>query len=44
MWQLINDFNIPLKVVNDLLDGINSDIQQSIKLNKKKIYYFTLIE
>jgi phytoene synthase len=36
MWQLINDFNIPLKVVNDLLDGINSDIQQSIKLNKKK--------
>ena len=36
MWQLINEFNIPLKVVNDLLDGINSDIQQSIKLNKKK--------
>ena len=36
MWQLINDFNIPLKVVNDLLDGINSDIQQSIKLHKKK--------
>ena len=36
MWQLISEFNIPLKVVNDLLDGINSDIQQSIKLNKKK--------
>ena len=36
MWQLINEFNIPLKVVNDLLDGINSDIQQSIKLLKKK--------
>ena len=36
MWQLINEFDIPLKVVNDLLDGINSDIQQSIKLNKKK--------
>ena len=36
MWQLINEFNIPLKVVNDLLDGINSDIQQSIKLHKKK--------
>ena len=36
MWQLINEFNISLKVVNDLLDGINSDIQQSIKLHKKK--------
>jgi phytoene synthase len=36
MWQLINEFNIPLKVVNDLLDGIYSDIQQSIKLHKKK--------
>ena len=43
MWQLINEFNIPLKVVNDLLDGINSDIQQSIKLHKKKdllLYYY----
>ncbi len=36
MWQLINEFNIPIKVVHDLLDGINSDIQQSIKLHKKK--------
>jgi phytoene synthase len=36
MWQLINEFDIPIKVVHDLLDGINSDIQQSIKLNKKK--------
>ena len=36
MWQLINEFNIPLKVVQDLLDGINSDIQKNIKLNKKK--------
>ena len=36
MWQLINEFNIPLKVVQDLLDGINSDIQKNIKLSKKK--------
>ena len=36
MWQLINEFNIPLKIVHDLLDGINSDIQKNIKLNKKK--------
>jgi phytoene synthase len=36
MWQLINEFDIPIKIVHDLLDGINSDIQQSIKLHKKK--------
>ena len=36
MWQLIKEFHIPLKVVQDLLDGINSDIQKIIKLNKKK--------
>ena len=36
MWQLINEFNIPLKVVHDLLDGISSDIQKDIKLSKKK--------
>jgi len=36
MWQLIKEFHIPLKVVQDLLDGINSDIQKNIKLNKKK--------
>ena len=36
MWQLIKEFNIPLKVVQDLLDGINSDIQKNIKLNTKK--------
>ncbi len=36
MWQLINEFNIPIKVVYDLLDGINSDIQKNVKLNKKK--------
>ena len=36
MWQLIKEFNIPLKVVHDLLDGINSDIQKNVKLNEKK--------
>jgi phytoene synthase len=36
MWQLIKEFHIPLKVVQDLLDGINFDIQKNIKLNKKK--------
>jgi phytoene synthase len=36
MWQLIKEFHIPLKVVQDLLDGINSDIQKNIKIDKKK--------
>jgi phytoene synthase len=36
MWQLIEEFNIPIKVVQDLLDGINSDIQENIKIHKKK--------
>ena len=36
MWQLIKEFNIPLKVVHDLFDGIYSDIQKNIKLNNKK--------
>ena len=36
MWRIIKEFNIPLKVVNDLLDGIKSDIQKNIKFNKKK--------
>ena len=36
MWQLINEFNIPLKVVHDLLDGISSDIKKNIKLSKQK--------
>jgi phytoene synthase len=36
MWQLIKEFHIPLKVVQDLLDGINSDIQKNIQMNKKK--------
>jgi 15-cis-phytoene synthase len=36
MWGLIDEFNISLKVVHDLLDGINFDIKESIKLNEKK--------
>ena len=27
MWKLIDEFNIPLKVVHDLFIGINSDIK-----------------
>ena len=29
MWEIIDEFNISLKVVNDLFDGIKSDIKGS---------------
>ena len=36
MWGLIEEFNISLKVVQDLLIGIKSDIKDRVKLNSKK--------
>ena len=36
MWEIIDEFSISLKVVNDLFDGIKSDIKQTVKLNSKK--------
>ena len=36
MWDLIEEFNISLKVVQDLLFGIKSDIKHKVKLNSKK--------
>ena len=36
MWDIIDEFSISLKVVNDLFDGIKSDIKESVKLNSKK--------
>ena len=36
MWSLIEEFNIPLKIVQDLMIGIKSDIKDQVKLNSKK--------
>ena len=36
MWSLIEEFNISLKIVQDLLVGIKSDIKDKVKLNSKK--------
>ena len=36
MWGLIEKFNISLKVVQDLLLGIKSDIKDEVKLSSKK--------
>jgi len=36
MWKLIDEFNISLKIVHDLFDGIKSDIKEKVKLNSKQ--------
>jgi len=36
MWDIINEFNISTKIVDDLFQGINSDIKDSVKLYSKK--------
>jgi len=36
MWDIIEEFKIPLKVIHDLLSGIKSDIKSKVKLNSKK--------
>ena len=36
MWKLIDDFEISTKIVNDLFDGIESDLKEKVQLNSKK--------
>ena len=36
MWDLIDEFKISVKIIEDLLDGINSDIKDKVILNSKK--------
>ena len=36
MWKLINEFNISLKIIDDLFEGIKSDIREKVKLNSRK--------
>ena len=36
MWGLIEEFNISIKIVQDLLIGIKSDIKEKVRLNSKK--------
>ena len=36
MWSLIVEFNISLKIIHDLFDGIRSDIKERVKLNSRK--------
>ncbi len=36
MWHLIDEFKISIKIIEDLLDGISSDIKDKVILNSKK--------
>tara|TARA_X000000368_G_scaffold158278_1_gene124714 strand:- start:1607 stop:2458 length:852 start_codon:yes stop_codon:yes gene_type:complete len=36
MWELINDYKISTKIINDLFDGAESDLKDKIQLNSKK--------
>ena len=36
MWDLIDEFKISVKIIEDLLDGIRSDIKEKVILNSKK--------
>ncbi len=36
MWDLVNEFNISTKIIDDLFEGINSDIKENVKINSKK--------
>jgi phytoene synthase len=36
MWDLINNFNISQKIINDLFDGIEADLKEKVQLNSKK--------
>ena len=36
MWDLINNFEISIKVIEDLFDGVKSDLKERVQLNSKK--------
>jgi len=36
MWSLIDNFGISTKIINDLFDGIESDLKERVQLNSKK--------
>jgi len=36
MWKLVEEFNISIKIIHDLFDGIRSDIKEKVKLNSQK--------
>ena len=42
MWALMNEFNISKKIVDDLFDGVESDIKEEVKLkNEKELFIYS---
>ena len=36
MWDLINDFGISVKIIDDLFNGVESDLKEKVQINSKK--------
>ncbi len=36
MWFLIDNFGISVKIINDLFDGVESDLKNKVQINSKK--------
>ena len=36
IWDLISEYNISIRIIHDLFDGINSDIKEQVKLTTEK--------
>ena len=36
MWELIDEFSISTKIIEDLFDGIETDLETKVRLNSKK--------
>ena len=42
MWELMDEFNISKKIVDDLFDGVESDIQEEVKIkNEKELFIYS---
>ncbi len=39
MWSLIKEYEISTKIVNDLFDGVESDLKSKVQINSKKELY-----
>ena len=36
IWEIIETYNISLKIINDLFDGVRSDLKTKVEINSKK--------
>ena len=42
MWELMDEFNISKKIVDDLFDGVESDIKEEVKIrNEKELFVYS---